>query len=414
MPRKSQQPLPSSDRGIRGIAAGEKRIEYPDQTVRGLYLRVYTSGQKSWLVRCGIRGRKGQVVMMLDSYPRMGLADARRAANEVLVVAARGEDPRGERKAPAPTLSFLAVGEEWLEGKAGRAEKTVREYRRILESDLAHLHKREIDSIRRAELVALVRKIHKKAPVMANRVVNVIRQVFAYAADVEYIPDSPAATVKRLHQEKPLPRPYTVEELATFWRLTYDLAPVMGATFRMRALTLCRRRTVLEMRWDQLCPGLDASGDPATVLAGHEDGWWKIPGTSTKAGRNFEVPITPEILAELRELYTFSGDGEWVFPGATGHLVATSRSRGQLKRWIVAEMASFKTANFHGLRDTGATWLERNGCPFRVLQRTLDHAPRDITGRAYAGYRFEDEHREWLSKWTRHVLEVGEGVHEQS
>jgi integrase len=242
---------------------------------------------------------------------------------------------------------------------------------------------------------------------MANRVLNVIRQVFSYAADVEYIADSPAATIKRLHRERSSPRPYTVEELAAFWKSTYELTPLMGGTFRMRALTLCRRRTVLEMRWVDLCPGLDASGDPAAVLSGGADSWWRIPGASTKAGREFAVPVTPEILAELRDLSSFGGDEEWVFPGPTGHIASTSQSQGKLKRLIVAEQASFETATFHGLRDTGATWLERNGCPYRVLQRILDHAATDITGRAYAGYRFEEEHQQWLSRWTRYVLEVG-------
>jgi integrase len=409
MPQTSRNPLPRSDKGILALSGpAHGRKEYPDTLEKGLYLRVTAAGSKTWIVRTRPKGSRRQVVVTLDRYPRMSLKGARVAARELLASAAAGEDPQAARRAPDRGLTVAAVSQEWLEEKLAHIRPaTERQYRRIVEHDLRPFHRKDIGAVTRLELVRFHRSLAKDKPILANRVLTVMKMIFAFAADVAYREDDPASSLRRLHKETPKPRPYNDDELRTFWACTADLSPTARGVFRMRALTGCRLRTVRHMRWEDLRPGPTAAGDPRAALdPGCSTGVWVIPGRWMKSRRDFTVPITEEIAEELRHLASFTGMmGEWVFPGrpASQSVQSLSTSRRQLRRAILSVWPSFEDADFHGLRDTAVTLLESWGCPYRVIQQILDHATVGATGR-YTGHRFSDEHRRWLGRWTRHLV----------
>jgi hypothetical protein len=72
-----------------------KRLEIPDGALVGLYLVLQPSGAKSWAVRYRADGKPRKLT--LAPYPRMGLADARKAASEALRIVSEGGDPAGDR-----------------------------------------------------------------------------------------------------------------------------------------------------------------------------------------------------------------------------------------------------------------------------------------------------------------------------
>src|SRR3954453_7107657 len=72
-----------------------RRLEIPDGALVGLYFIVQPSGAKSWAVRYRADGRPRKLT--LAPYPRMGLAEARRAAGEALRIVSEGGDPAGDR-----------------------------------------------------------------------------------------------------------------------------------------------------------------------------------------------------------------------------------------------------------------------------------------------------------------------------
>ena len=73
-------------------ADGTKQIEYRVEGVRGLALRVSPVGVKTWTMR--YRNRDGeQRRHTLGTYPEVGLADARMAAERALGEVAGGRRP---------------------------------------------------------------------------------------------------------------------------------------------------------------------------------------------------------------------------------------------------------------------------------------------------------------------------------
>ena len=105
MPKLALQLL--TELAIRKAKPADKRYDIFDASVRGLGLRVATSGTKSWFIMRRFKGR--MLRSTFGRYPDMTLAQARQKAPEVLADMADGS-PQGQRK-PDP---FKVVLEEWL------------------------------------------------------------------------------------------------------------------------------------------------------------------------------------------------------------------------------------------------------------------------------------------------------------
>ena len=69
----------------------------------GLYLRVSGAHGRSWLAAFHLAGRRREIG--LGGFPDVGLAEARRAAEEVRRVVRLGRDPVAERRAQRETAA---------------------------------------------------------------------------------------------------------------------------------------------------------------------------------------------------------------------------------------------------------------------------------------------------------------------
>src|SRR5690349_13075308 len=76
-----------------------RRVTYPDAHLRGLCLRVQSSGAKSWVVVRRVKGSGRQRLITIGSYPAFDLAGARDAARDIVRDLERGIDPVEKRKA---------------------------------------------------------------------------------------------------------------------------------------------------------------------------------------------------------------------------------------------------------------------------------------------------------------------------
>jgi len=100
--------LTLTDRYIASIKAGTARVEYIDEKVPGLALRVTPNGAKSWTVRYRHRGRLRRVT--LGSVSVISLAKARERVRDLLHDASKGVDVATEKQAGrrAQTIGELA------------------------------------------------------------------------------------------------------------------------------------------------------------------------------------------------------------------------------------------------------------------------------------------------------------------
>mgnify|MGYP001192240676 CR=1 FL=1 len=175
MPKLATQPL--TELSIRKAKPAIKRYDLFDASVRGLGLRVATSGTKSWFIMRRFKGRMFRSTF--GHYPDMTLAQARLKAPEVLANMAVGS-PLRQRK----TDVFKVVLEEWLK-KDQAKNKSVHQVKvAMYRHALPALGNMPLEAITKRDVNNLIDKIIEAgSPVAANRVLAFIKRFFSWCRE---------------------------------------------------------------------------------------------------------------------------------------------------------------------------------------------------------------------------------------
>ena len=302
------------------------------------------------MVRFRVNGKHRRT--KLGDYPHVGLADARVAARDALAMADKGEDPGQERAdKKAGGNSFREMAEEVLEARRLRTrERTQQERKRILEAELLpSWDGRPVTSITRREVVQLVERIAQRAPVLANRVLALVRLIFndGIRRGFPGMEANPAHLVEPPSVEGSRNRYLKEKELRVIWTATESEGPLTRAAFRLTFLTAQRVGSVLAMRWDGIQKGL-----------------WTIPAQNFKGKRIHLVPLSPEAIEVVEELSEVRMDDTWVFPARANtkkpHLtnlasaVTRVRKATKLPHWTLHDArTTFRTHATRAAEDRG-------------------------------------------------------------
>ncbi len=190
-----------SDRHIKHAKPGK----YADEG--GLYLRVYESGKKAFMLRRQEGGK--DTVVTLGHYPTMGLAEARRAAGKLR-----------EGKVSMTLRQAFAAYYSHLETQFKDPGQTLR----MVEKDILTPHgDKPIDQLERSDYTAMLQVVTDRgSPVMANRLLTQIKRFLAYCEDKGWVEESPIARVRRRSiggAESAKDRTLSWEEITDFFRL---------------------------------------------------------------------------------------------------------------------------------------------------------------------------------------------------
>jgi integrase len=421
MPRVQNDPL--TDKQVKALVPGEIPIDVRDGEVRGLIITVLPSGRKQFTVRYRIRGTQRR--HMLGEYPALSLAKARKFAREAQVSIDNGHDPAGERQvAKAKRVDTVGVlADEYLAKHARKFKRTAAEDERILNVDvLPKWREMSVRELTRRDVRALVERVAARAPIMANRVLAVIRKMLNFAVDHDWIDANPAARVKKPSPERSRDRVLTAEEIRRVWRLLSrlpvtserpapgrkraigpegdPLCPIsaaMASLLKMRLMTAQRGGEVAHMRWADLSlPGKD---DKQQV------GWWTIPGEHTKNGEAHRVPLTADAVALIKaQIPEDKSDcGEFVFTGRGGAMVLDRAKKAP------AAIASALKIDFrgHDLRRTAATNMAAAGVSRDHIARVLNHVEGGARAtKVYDRYAYDWEKRAALDAWERRLKAI--------
>ncbi|MGH9204477.1 MAG: tyrosine-type recombinase/integrase, partial [Vicinamibacterales bacterium] len=275
-----------SDQQVRKLQPGSTPIEVRDGHARGLILQVLPSGRKLWTVRYRYRGSQRRLV--LGEYPTLSLAKARDAAEDARAKIRNGGDPAGERQAAreVPTDTVAALVKEYITKHVRVKMRGCAEEERVLNVDVLPFWKdRSVRELTRRDVRALVAPIvDRGSPIMANRVLAVVRRMLNYGIRNDWLDANPASLIDKPGNEVSRERVLTDDEIRRLWRLlsrqpttaeraapgrkrskgTADdpicpVAPPLAAAMKIRFLTAQRGGEVIKMRWRDL--DLDA-------------GWW--------------------------------------------------------------------------------------------------------------------------------------------
>ena len=397
-----------TDRHLRTLRATARARDIHDTQQRGLIARVLPSGIVQFSVRYRYQGKQRR--LKLGEYPAVSLQLARKRARSAQASIDDGHDPAGERQAAKAerTDTVGALAEDYLKKHARKRKRSADEDERILNADvLPAWRDKSVRDLTRRDVRALVEDVADRAPIMANRVLALVRKMLNFAVDHDWLEGNPAARVQKPAREVARERVLTDEELRRVWRVlsnppsTTDkpapgrarakgadedpLCPIsapLAALLKVRLLTAQRGGEVMRMRWTDL--DLDSK-------------WWTIPGTDTKNGEPHRVPLTERALELIRGQQKEDDDREYVFVGQGASL----RDRAKKAPAALARVLGIDFRG-HDLRRTAATRMAEAGIPRDHIAKVLNHVeggPRAT--RVYDRHTYDREKRLALETWAR-------------
>ena len=287
-------------------------------------------------------------------------------------------DPRQE------SMLFETLAAEWLASNpAKRSSSWARDESVLRVHLLPHLARRKIGSVRSADIRKRVAEwTNTKAPRTVKRNYGVLRAIFAFAVESEYIGASPCRGIKLPTAEPVECHVVDAKELARLAEALQHngLIVYLGA--------------VLGMRWGE-CAGLRVGRidfEERTIMIAEQvvrgrGGVHTFGAPKSNAGRR--TLAVPVFLMKLLEQHMAS-DGlklsdttELVFPAPQGGPMRYEHWRSRV--WMPAvETAGLSGLCFHDLRRANATAMVRDGVDLKTAQTRLGHSDPRLTLAVYA------------------------------
>jgi integrase len=382
-----------NDLVIRQLPVPEKGVaQYPDGKLAGFGVRVTATGAKSFYLTYRHNGISRR--LNLGRYPVTPLQKARAKALAAMAELAEGRDPDANRKAARTNHdTFAAAVDAFVDGYCKRYNRasTAAETERLLKAYfLPAWKKKRTATITKSDVAAALDPLMERgAHASARHAFAAIRKLFNWLIETGALEASPCAGMKPPAKAGNRDRVLTDDELRQIWQAAVAIGWPFGPIGQLLILTAQRRGEVSAMQWEHI--------DTARAV-------WTIPAERTKNGKPHAVPLTPEAMAVLATIPRTSSP--YVFPARglpdqpySGH------SKGKRELDAAADMHDW---TLHDLRRTAATGMARLGIAPHVVERVLNHVSGTFSGVAgiYNRFRYEDEMREALSAWERHVLGI--------
>ncbi len=382
------------------------QVEYFDELLRSFGLRVSHSGTKAWFVMTRVNGKLIRVTF--GRYPGIGLADARKQAQEVMRLAAEGIDPRHveEEKRLKRQVNientFGRLAEQFMAKhvETNLRATTVREYQRILfGNDTAKWRARPVNSIKKRDVLELMDAIDARGSKSAAALsLAYLRKFFNWCADREIIESSPMERIRLGRNLRSRERVLSEVELRLIWAAFDAETGLFGPLFQLLLLTGQRRNEVAGMRWEEL---RELDTDQAI---------WEIPGQRTKNRRTHLVPLTARAGAIITAMprtgpCVFSSTGDKPVSG-----FSKSKARVDQRLADFAEMSDQPVMppwRLHDMRRTMVTSMnEYLGVAPHIVEAVVNH----VTGAAKAGVAgvynralYMDERLNALECWDQYI-----------
>ena len=367
----------------------------------GLFLQVNPSGGKYWKMKYRkADGKEG--LLTFGGYPEISLEQARRMRDEARAQRASGLDPgivRQEEKAERRTRAsntFEAVSREWMEVHATKVKaQTLHIYRVLLEKSVFPLiGKRPIAEMKAPDFLALLRRLEEQKQLYSIKRISIVCGMimrFAVAAGKAEADPTPALRGSlKAHKTKHLAAMTDPKQVGRLLR-TIDAYPgsfVVSTALKIAPYVFVRPGELQHARWEDI--DFDACE-------------WRY--TTSKTNTPHIVPLVPQVMKLLQELYAFTGNGEWVFP--------SQRQKGgpMGKTSMLAALRSMgirdEEMTPHGFRAMARTLLDEVlGERYELIEHQLAHMVRDPNGRAYNRTVHLVERRRMMERWAQYLDEL--------
>lgn len=345
---------------------GKSRHILWDTDVTGFGLRVFPSGQKSFIVKYRVGAL--QRFFTIGKFGVMTVDEARLRARKVLVDVADGKDPLSDRQNLRHEQTVRQLAERYLGEHATlkkKASSRLEDERLLQKCVLPKLGSMPVASVAREDVYRLHHSL-VKTPVQANRVLALISTLMSFAERWGMRPQgtNPAKYVERFkeHSRERIveagERTRLAEVLEQVEREKSEPIEAVHA-IRLLILTGCRRGEILTLKWDYI------DYDRRRIV---------LP--DSKTGPKV-LRLSDSALEYLRSIPPLLGN-PYVLPGRSGkgHLVGLTRCWDRIRR-----EAGLGDVRIHDLRHTFASAGLDSGLSLLMIGKLLGHRSSATTHR---------------------------------
>ena len=363
------------------------------QDGQGLFLRVYESGSRCWVLRLTVDGRRREIG--LGGWPEVSLADARAKAFEHRAAAASGRDPLAEkRRGDVPTFREAAKRVVDANRARWRSDRTATLWWASLENHaFPIIGDMAVDCISQSDVLRCVEPMWATRTETARKVRQRIRTVLRWCQAHGYVTFNMAGEVID-GALPPMPRvkshfrslPYTAVAEALAVVEESGASPSAKLCLRFTVLTAARSGEARNAKWDEI------------DFAARE---WRIPAERMKALSEHRVPLSDASLDVLDRAKDCHDGSDLVFPSP----LKPGRPLSDMTLTkILRDVGLADRATVHGFRASFRTWaLEQTDTPWAVAEAALAHSLGDSTQQAYIRGDAYTKRRKLMDQWAEYL-----------
>ena len=359
----------------------------------GLHLFIGGKGRKSWVQRITVGGRRRDIG--LGGYPTVSLAQARRRASNNREAIGSGRDPVAEKRRPStPTFSEAASAVHEANKPRWRNGSHTRAWIQTLERHaFPKIGNKHIDTISRADVLAVLTPIWSTRPETARRVRQRMRTIFKWSMANELIETNPAGeaidgALPSMPKVKAHLRALPYQEVGSALK-TVDASLTSLASkhcLKFLVLTAARSGEARGPNWDEIHL-------PSAT--------WTIPGPRMKAGVEHRVPLSDQALDVLMLAHQLEDGSGLCFPSPLrpGRMLSDMTLTKILRSTGFADRATV-----HGFRTSFKTWtMEQTDTPWAVGEAALAHQLGGSVEQAYARSDLFERRRLLMQQWADYL-----------
>lgn len=397
--------MPLKDTEIKNAKPRDKQFKLADGA--GLYVLIHPNGSKYWRLKYRIGGK--EKVLAIGIYPEVSLAKARELSILAKAKIKEGIDPiehKRQAKQQVQGLNSLAViANEWMEVKRPTwSEKHYIKIKGVLTNHIyPQIGKADIKTITGKQILDLAKKVESEGlKAVPENVLTTLSQVFTYAIFTSRAESNPCIGLRAYleHQIEEHHRHISVAELEDLLQAieAYKGMPATKIACKLFMLVFLRSNELRFGRWEDI--------DWNTKL-------WTIPSMQMKGRKVAKesgklthiVPLAEQTIELLKELYTHTGHGKYMFPSTKRNgLVMSDGTINKMMKLI----GFHDKQTTHGFRGLASTVLnERQAFPSDVIEAQLSHAGKDKVKRAYDHSTLLEPRRELMQYWADYLTEHG-------
>lgn len=378
---------------IAQVKPEEKQYLLPD--FDGLYVCVYPSGKKTWIVRYWKNGQERQKTIGI--FPQVSLIQAR----------ARRDNLKALERYDAPDLNEPSLDElhdQWIREivKPNVAEKTLGNIE-LRYRNLEALGRLSLSQVTRERIIEVLNQVAKeKSADTVKRSLAVLHRILDYAIDLGKLTYNPAV---RLDSAVPILKSWKAGHFAAALNregvgcllraIEHIRSFEVRQALKFIAYTFVRSGELRQAKWTEI---------------NFDDQLWTIPAEHTKLRREQLVPLSRQALEILNTLKGRAGQtpcGYIFTPSRSGHMM--SKTTMLLAMQGLHDVLSGEQApplsTVHGFRATASTILHEAEFDHLVIERQLAHVEHNAVSAAYNRAEYLTARRKMM-QWYADALDA--------